>query len=144
VFTRDADWQLNLELKSLPEPMAAFPVVPRVLAMIDRVGLSADRILISSFNHTWLEEVQARRPELQVQALLGYHTDRPLDWGPLTFETYNVRHTLIQDADILERKQQGFAINLFTVNDASDMRHFIALGVDGLITDFPQRLALLR
>jgi glycerophosphoryl diester phosphodiesterase len=144
VFTRDADWKLNLELKSLPEPMAAFPVVPRVLAMIDRVGFSADRILISSFNHTWLEEVQARRPELQVQALLGYHTDRPLDWGPLTFETYNVRHTLIQDADILERKQQGFAINLFTVNDASDMRHFIALGVDGLITDFPQRLALLR
>jgi glycerophosphoryl diester phosphodiesterase len=62
VFTRDADWKLNLELKFLPAPMADFPVVPRVLALIDRVGLPLDRFLISSFNHVWLEEVKERRP----------------------------------------------------------------------------------
>lgn len=144
VFTRDAGWKLNLELKMLPPPMADFPVVPRVLDMIDRVGLALEQILVSSFNHAWLEEVQTRRPELEVQALIGYYSDRPLDWGPLTFKTYNVRSTLIQDADIVARKQQGLAINLFTVNDATEMRRFMALGVDGIITDFPQRLALLR
>ena len=144
VFTRDAGWKLNLELKALPAPMDRFPVVPRMLEMVDRVGLGPDQILISSFNHTWLEEVQSRRPALETQALIGYYSDRPLDWGPLTFHTYNVRHTLIRDQDIVARKQQGLTINLFTVNDAMDMRRFMALGVDGLITDFPQRLALLR
>ena len=144
VFTRDAGWKLNLELKSLPAPMDAFPVVPRMLAMLDRVGLGPDQILISSFNHTWLEEVRGRRPELEIQALIGYYSDQPLDWGPLSFHTYNVRSTLIQDQEIVARKQQGLTINLFTVNDAMDMRRFMALGVDGLITDFPQRLALLR
>ena len=144
VFTRDAGWKLNLELKSLPAPMSTFPVVPRMLEMVDRVGLGPDQILISSFNHAWLEEVRARRPELEIQALIGYYSDRPLDWGPLAFNTYNVRHTLIQDEDIVARKQQGLTINLFTVNDATDMRRFMAFGVDGLITDFPQRLALLR
>jgi glycerophosphoryl diester phosphodiesterase len=144
VFTRDADWKLNLELKFLPAPMAGFPVVERVLALIDRVGLGPDQVLLSSFNHVWLEEVRTRRPEMEIQALLGYHTDRPLDWGPLAFKTYNVRHTLIRDEDIARRKAQGLCINLFTVNDATDMRRFMALGVDGIITDFPQRLSLLR
>ena len=144
VFTRDADWKLNLELKFLPGSMADFPVVPRVLVMIDRVGLSPEQILISSFNHLWLKEVRVRRPELEIQALIGYHTDRSLDWGDLTFETYNARYTLIKDDVILQRKEQGLAINLFTVNDEADMQRFMALGVDGIITDFPQRLARLR
>ncbi len=144
VFTRDANWRLNLELKKLPDPMAAFPVVPQVLAMIDRVGLNPDQVLVSSFQHAWLEEIRERRPSLEIQALIGYHTDRPLDWGDLAFATYNARATLIEDETIRQRKQDGVAINLFTVNEAADMRRFMALGVDGLITDFPQRLTKLR
>jgi len=144
VFTRDADWKLNLELKFLPPSMDDFPVVPRVLAMIDRVGIALEQILISSFKHTWLEEVKARRPAIDVQALIGYFTNQPLDWGDLAFETYNVRSTLISDDDIRQRKEQGLAINLFTVNDEADMRRFMALGVDGIITDFPQRLERIR
>jgi len=144
VFTRDADWKLNLELKFLPASMDDFPVVPRVLAMIDRVGIALEQILISSFKHAWLAEVKERRPALVVQALIGYHTDQPLDWGDLSFETYNARSTLIRDEEIRQRKEQGLAINLFTVNDEADMRRFMALGVDGIITDFPQRLERLH
>ncbi len=103
-----------------------------------------EQILISSFKHAWLEEVKARRPAIEVQALIGYFRDQPLDWGDLAFETYNVRSTLIRDDDIRQRKEQGLAINLFTVNDEADMRRFMALGVDGIITDFPQRLERIR
>lgn len=144
VFTRDANWRLNLELKKLPDPMADFPVVPKVLAMIDRVGLNPDQVLVSSFQHAWLEEIRERRPSLEIQALIGYHTVLPLDWGDLAFGTYNARATLIADETIRQRKQEGFAINLFTVNETADMRRYMALGVDGLITDFPQRLTMLR
>jgi len=144
VFTRDAGWKLNLELKFLPDPMGAYPVVPQVLAMADRVGITPEQMLISSFNHVWLEEVKVRRPLIEIQALIGYHTDQPLDWGDLAFETYNVRSTLIQDEDIRQRKEQGLAINLFTVNEEADMKRFMALGVDGIITDFPQRMERLR
>ena len=81
---------------------------------------------------------------MEVQALIGYHTDRPLDWGDLAFATYNARHTVTHDEEILQRKQQGLAINLFTVNEEADMQRFMALGVDGIITDFPQRLSRLN
>lgn len=143
VWTRDADWAMNLELKRLPAALDRFPLVQRVLAMIDRVGMPPERMRISSFRHRWLEEVHTLRPDLEIQALIGDHADSPLDWGALKFKTYNVRHTLLTDEDIRRHKQMGLALNLFTVNDEEDMRRYAALGVDGLITDFPQRLARL-
>ena len=44
----------------------------------------------------------------------------------------------------MQRKAQGLAINLFTVNSEADMKRYISLGVDGIITDFPQRLERIR
>ncbi len=141
VLTRDLGWRLNLELKVLPPPMKTFPVVPRVLAMIDRVGLGSNDIVISSFNHEWLREVNTRRPEIAVQALVGYNPEGPLEWGDMTFETYNVRSTLISAETVRQRVAAGLAINLFTVNATEDMQRFAAAGAAGIITDFPQRLA---
>jgi glycerophosphoryl diester phosphodiesterase len=143
VLTRELNWRLNLELKILPPPMTDFPVVERVLAMIGRVGFETQALVISSFNHAWLKEVRARQPAIAVQALVGYHTDRPLDWGDMTYATYNVRSTLITPAEVRARVAAGLAINLFTVNEPEAMRQFAAAGASGIITDFPQRLKAL-
>ena len=143
VLTRELDWRINLELKRLPPPMTDFPVVERVLAMMAHVGLPARNVVISSFNHDWLHEVQVRQPEVEVQALIGYHRDRPLEWGAIRFDTYNVRSTLISAATVRERVNTGLSINLFTVNATVDMQRFAAAGAAGIITDFPQRLAAL-
>ncbi len=141
VLTRELDWGINLELKRQPSPMADFPLVERVLAKIAHVGLDTRNIVISSFNHDWLREVQARQPAIEVQALIGYHTDGPLEWGDMRFDTYNVRSTLISAAAVRERVSAGLTINLFTVNAMDDMQRFAAAGAAGIITDFPQRLA---
>jgi glycerophosphoryl diester phosphodiesterase len=55
-----------------------------------------------------------------------------------------VRHTVTTDEEIRRHKELGLVINLFTVNDLADMQRYRDLGVDGLITDFPQRLTRLR
>ncbi|UBF24798.1 hypothetical protein K9N68_24520 [Kovacikia minuta CCNUW1] len=41
---------------------------------------------------------------------------------------------------VQDLKQAGFTIVPWTVNDEAAMRQLIILGVDGLITDFPDRL----
>lgn len=143
VFTRDAGWRMNLELKVLPPPLQGFPVVERVLALVDRLGLTPETILFSSFHHPWLAELRSLRPEFAVQALIGEHRDRPLDWGRLEFGTYNVRHSLLAPEEVRRRTAAGLAINLFTVNAAADLQRFLDAGAAGLITDFPQRLAAL-
>jgi glycerophosphoryl diester phosphodiesterase len=64
----------------------------------------------------------------------------PIQWEPLEFDTYNARHTLVKEATIRALSEKGVAVNVWAVNEESDMRRFISAGVAGIITDFPQRL----
>lgn len=140
-LTTDLDWSINLELKALPEPMQHFPVVDRVLAEIDQADFDPQRLVISSFNHHWLRQIQALQPDVEVQALIGYSFTDPLDWGGYEFPVYNARSTLITPEAIHTARRQDVRVNLFTVNDPREMLEFIEAGVSGLITDSPQRLA---
>jgi glycerophosphoryl diester phosphodiesterase len=143
VFTREKSFGMNLEIKRLPAPFCDFPVVERVLALLDRVGIAADQVIFSSFEHDYLRKIQALRPQHAVCALIGDRKDDPLDWGDLSFDTYNVRSSLIDDLRIRWIQGLGKRINLFTVNRTEDMRRFTKAGVNGLFTDFPQRLKAL-
>jgi glycerophosphoryl diester phosphodiesterase len=48
-------------------------------------------------------------------------------------------HDLTPDA-VAETKSLGLKVIPWTVNERSDMARLIALGVDGIITDYPNRL----
>ncbi len=143
IFTQESNFRINLELKRLPAPMEDFPVVDKVLEIIDNLKIDTHRVIISSFNHDWLKEVQAKNPGIKIQALIGYYSDKPLNWGDLEFTTYNARSTLIDEEQITALVKKGIAVNLFTVNEEEDIRRFAAAGASGLITDFPQRVAEL-
>ena len=140
VFIREKNWQVNLELKDLPEDFVSFPLPRKTLEMINRVGLTFDQFTISSFNHTWLEEIMAMEPRIEVQALLGDNKGDIVDFKDFRFPVYNPRYTEIDEAIIRTLKAKGKKINLFTVNEAEEMIRFIGAGVDGIITDYPQRL----
>jgi glycerophosphoryl diester phosphodiesterase len=140
-FTKDSSWKINIELKRLPGALKDFPVVERVLGVIDKVNFDFNDLVISSFNHTWLKKIQLLRPEIDVQALIGSSTLKPLDWGKLEFKTYNARHSLINCRLIGELAEKGISVNLWTVNEEKDMRRFINAGAAGIFTDFPHRLS---
>jgi glycerophosphoryl diester phosphodiesterase len=53
-------------------------------------------------------------------------------WSPLF-------HNLTRDS-LAQSKSLGLTVVPWTVNDRSQMEHLIALGVDGIITDYPDRL----
>jgi len=40
-------------------------------------------------------------------------------------------------------RKRRLGINVYTVNGEQEMRRFIAAGVTGIFTDFPQRLAAI-
>ncbi|RME74263.1 MAG: glycerophosphodiester phosphodiesterase [Chloroflexi bacterium] len=140
IFTQEANFTINIELKRLPPPLEKFPVPDRVLDLVDALKIDHHRLIFSSANQQWLRVVKKRHPDLIVQAVLGIPETAPLEWGNYEFDAYNVRHTMIDEATIRNLHQRGVNINLWTVNHEEDMRRFIAAGAAGLITDFPQRL----
>lgn len=143
VFTRDAGFGVNLELKDLPGPMSSFPLPGRVLAMVRELGLGPEQVIFSSFNHDWLRQLMHAAPEYRIQALIGDPEDRTLEWGDERFAVYNPRYTLIEDGKIRALARKNIGVNLWTVNEEKDMKRFIAAGAQGIITDFPQRLKRL-
>jgi glycerophosphoryl diester phosphodiesterase len=140
-FTRDANWRVNIELKNLPPPMQDFPVVERVLGLIETLNIDPQQLVLSSFNHDWLHKIENLRPDIAVQAVIGFSPVRPLDWGDLKFKTYNARHTLLKAQTVTELTAKGVRLNVWTVNARKDIDRFLAAGVSGIFTDFPQNLA---
>lgn len=142
-FTREKKWKVNLELKVLPPGFKDFPVPQRVTELINRLGIHNRHIIISSFHHPWLRQIKRMAPGIEIQALVGDAPTDPLDFQDYSFPVYNARSTLIKDHHIMELKNRGKGINLFTVNETHEMIQFIEAGVDGLFTDFPQRMIAL-
>lgn len=140
-LTLELGWFLNLELKAQPEPKDAFDVVGAVLALADEVGIGPDHLLFSSAQHAWLKAVKRRRPEFEVQAILGLFPEDPIDFGDPFFDTFNPRITRLSIEELEEQLARGLRLNPYTVNDPDAISRLIEIGITGLITDFPQRVA---
>ncbi len=138
-LTLELDWFLNLELKAQPKPKDAFDVVGAVLALADEVGIGPDHLLFSSARHEWLKAVKQRRPDFEVQAILGLFAEDPIDFSDPSFDTFNPRITRISIEQIEERLALGTRLNPYTVNDPDAIARLVEIGITGLITDFPQR-----
>jgi glycerophosphoryl diester phosphodiesterase len=143
LFTKGMNFKINIELKVLLKPFQEFPVPAEVIKLIRRLKIDPLSVIISSFKHFWLKQVESMMPEIEVQALIGDSKTATLSWGRFEFPVYNARSSLIDSDQIATAKKMGKRINLFTVNEVEDMKRFIDAGIDGLITDFPQRLASL-
>ncbi|MEN8113798.1 MAG: glycerophosphodiester phosphodiesterase family protein [Actinomycetota bacterium] len=138
-LTLELDWFLNLELKAQPAPKDAFDVVGAVLALADAVGIGPDHLLFSSANHGWLKTLKQRRPDFEVQAILGLFPEDPIDFSDPFFGTFNPRITRLTMDQIEAQIDRGLDLNPYTVNDPEVMARLVEIGITGLITDFPQR-----
>jgi glycerophosphoryl diester phosphodiesterase len=138
-LTLDLNWSLNLELKTQPAPNDTFDVVGAVLALADDVGIGPDHLLFSSARHEWLKALKRRRPDFDVQAILGLFPEDPIDFGDSFFDTFNPRITRLSVDEIATQLARGTRLNPYTVNDPETMARLVEAGITGLITDFPQR-----
>jgi len=139
LLTDDLDFKINIELKDHGNEPEPFFLAAQTLESIKKIGIPLEKVVISSFNHDWLNWVCPRAPEIEIQALVGEDGDLSLDFKEYSFSTYNVNARLITESKIQRLKDLGKKVNLFTVNDSKEFTRFVNAGVDGIITDFPQR-----
>ncbi len=143
LFVKEKSLYINIEIKSLPKAISNFPIVEKVLSLVDSVQLPPCMFSISSFNHLYLKKVAELCPDIEVNALIGGYPFLTNDWGEFDFEVYNANAHIIDSKQIEIALQHGCQVNLFTVNNTRDMVRFLKEGVGKIITDFPQLLAQL-
>ena len=143
LFVKEKSLYVNIEIKHLPKAITSFPIVEKVLSMVDSVQLTPGMFCISSFNHLYLKKVAELCPDIEVNALIGGYPFSIHNWGEFEFEVYNANANIIDSKQIEVALQHDCQVNLFTVNDPKDMVRFLKEGVGKIITDFPQVLAQL-
>ena len=110
-----------------------------VVTLIRELGL-VERTQIRSFYHAALHLVHHIAPEIALSALWW---DRlPGDYE-VTFKPINAFFPFCTPEAIAQIHARGQEITAWTVNELDDARALVAAGIDGLTTDYPDRLLML-
>lgn len=139
----------NIEIKSSPEGDNKFHPTPSefsdmVYNLIDQY-LPWERIVIQSFDFRVLKYWREKYPEVRLAALVENTRSVRSNLNDLGFlpSIYSPYFKLISKDDIEYLHQQKVRVIPWTVNEVEDIRKMRQLGVDGLITDYPNRAAKL-
>lgn len=142
-FVKEKSWFINIEIKPLPTEARSFPVVENVLSVTEKSKLDPHHFSISSFYHPFLKTVKKLCPEIEVNALIGGNAIKSQQWHNYEFEIYNANVRKTDSQQIARAQQHGCSVNLYTVNELGEMRYYLSLGVERIITDYPQLLSNL-
>ena len=135
--TVDLKAGLNIELKG---SHTVRPVVEFIAAR-RQYGWRDDLILVSSFNHSRLEAVRGIDPRIRLGVLI---TGPPGDAAAVAagIGAYSVHLSLafVDRAFVADAHSRGLRVFVFTVNDPDDIHRMAGLGVDGVFTNYPERV----
>ena len=120
----------------------------RLLYNVVREGGILGQTVIQSFDPRTLQVLRALDPTLKLSLLMGGGgaADPESAVAELGFvpEVYSPNHAPMT-AELVKRIQaMGMQVVPWTVNDPARMRELLEMGVDGLITDYPDRALPLR
>ncbi|MBE8232716.1 MAG: hypothetical protein HAW67_03205, partial [Endozoicomonadaceae bacterium] len=104
-----------------------------------------NHLIFSSFDFNVLNIIKEYyMPEANIGILYKNKTDPWLDQAKaLNAQTINPPHKLITPDLIRAIKNENYDIMTWTVNHYETAQNLYGLGVDAIITDYPNRLALL-
>lgn len=129
---------LNIELKNgivLYEGME-----DKVVDMVKGFGLQ-DKTIFSSFNHYSIYDMKKKYPELFTGALYMEGLYQP--WNYLKEIGCDCAHPFYMAArpEMVEGyKQNGITVNVFTVDDPNAAAFLVKSGVEGIITNYPEKM----
>lgn len=136
----------NIETKSAPSRDDIFHPEPAVfvqylLAVIQEKKVE-DRVLIQSFDPRTLRETRKLDSDIRLVLLVEGEKaaeDRINELGFIP-DVYSPEHVLVTDSLRKWTQEKEMKLIPWTVNEPVDMKRLIELGVDGIITDYPDRL----
>ena len=115
------------------------PVLTEAVMQIIRIRKIGDRFLIKSFDMRPLRYLHKRYPEVVVAFLADRKQTLQENIEELGFvpHIYSPNQGLITKELVEECKARGMKIIPWTVNNKEAMRTYLDMGVDGIITDYP-------
>lgn len=139
----------NIEIKSeaglegsfQPEVEAFSDLVYEVVSLLPR-----ERLTLQSFDFRVLQYFHKKYPDIRLAALVEEPITAAQALEKLGFkpDIYSPEHVLLNPDEINFLHAQNIQVIPWTVNETADMEKLLAWGVDGLITDYPDRALVFK
>ena len=149
VFSAFPDMRFNIE------PKQAHPSIVSPLCRMIREHRLMKQVLVGSFNSGVLEEFRRECPEVatsasttEVRTFLAMNTARVTGvYSPaaqaLQVPAYAGGLQVLTREFVEAAHRRNLEVHAWTINELDEMRRMLDIGVDGIITDYPDRLMTL-
>ncbi len=135
----------NIETKCLPAGDDIFHPKPAefvelLMAVIKEKGIQ-NMVIIQSFDFRTLQYLHEKYPDIKTAMLIEDYDKRTLDEQlkalGFTPTIYSPAYQLVTNELINKCRQQGMKVIPWTVNDKTKIEELRKMGVDGIISDYP-------
>lgn len=128
---------VNIELKGDNTVDALIKLYP---VFISQLGYQAEQLLISSFNHRYLQQIRQALPQALLAPLVeGVPLDLAAAATQLQAYSIHLDINFITEEMVRDAHQRGVKVYVYTVDREQDIHWMQQLGVDGIFSNFPDR-----
>lgn len=137
----------NIEIKSLPEDekdgfQPDVKTFSDIVISVIQKKLPHDKFTIQSFDWRVLKYIHEKYPEIKLVALMEGKINpekiiKELGFKPYVFSPY---FKDLKKSHVTAFQAMNVKVITWTVNEVKDIKEVLDLGVDGIITDYPNRI----
>ena len=143
------------QMKFNVEPKQTTPSITKPMCEMIRERNMTDKVIVGSFRQTAINEFRTFCPEVATSGtpaevsefLAMYKTGIAASYTPpmqALQVPVNAGFLNVVSKDFIEAAhRQNLQVHVWTINDANEMQNLIEMGVDGIMTDYPDRLLKL-
>lgn len=139
----------NIEIKSQPAYDGTYTPHPETLARLVYDVIAKEQIqertYVQSFDPRSLVAMREIDPDVPLALLVSNEDGFSENIDRLGFKPaiYSPHHRLVDDSLVTMAHDAGIKVIPWTINEPLEMQRLLELGVDGIITDYPDRAAAL-
>ena len=133
-----SDMMLNIEIKDIARKHSN--IEEKMLEVLRKYPEKFDNVIVSSFHHDKIRKLQELEPKLKLALLTNsefIEIEKYLSTNGLNSYSYHPEINLISKEDVEILHKKGIKVFVWTVNKEEDLAYLVKLGVDGVITNYP-------
>ena len=129
---------INIELKS-------YETTDKVIELLEKYirekNFKYENFIVSSFDWNALQQVRFLNDKIQIGVLTATNLDLAFSFAKfIKAKTINPYFHLLTLENVAKMQEKGFEIHTWTVNEIEDIEKMKSLKVDGIISDFIDRI----
>ncbi len=129
---------LNIELKGKHTAAKTCEIIDRY---VKEKGWRYTDFIVSSFQHHELEDVYKLNKNIPLAVLTKANVAEAIEFAEtIDAKIIHPNFALLTRENVNFAQQQGYKVNTWTVNDEETIARMKSYGVDGIISDYPDRI----